>query len=214
MKNYQPKNYKPMKFKNRFAVKGDIIQLLQFEKALLKLGYSCAYPQNVFNYRGAQNDPAEHITCGLHFHYRDRGTYIPAINDASAEKKFDLAKQFDEAVSYAAEVEPEKKVVLVTEDGVARFTGDDVWYVRPNFTHYHWMSVKADKGTDKVSGYPGYKFFSSEELCKQYIDENEKKYSKKDIEAAIRKHTKLAHQGGYSTAATLNHDLYKELNIS
>jgi len=176
------KNKSMKKFKNRFAVHGDIIDLLRFERELLKLGYKLRNDRDVFNYRGASNDPASHITVGVH-HWvgSDPGTYTPAMNNGSASYDFALSKRFDDAVKFAAE--EERTPVLITEDGVEKFDGDDVWYVRRQLTHYHWKSISNFKEPD------GYHFFSTEEGCLKYIDENKKQYSKVDILNALKENT-------------------------
>lgn len=62
--------------------------------------------------------------------------------------------------------------VFTTEDGVPKFAGDTVWYVRPNFVYHYWRTgIKADNLLEN-SLKQGYKFFSTEEGCVEYIKRN------------------------------------------
>jgi hypothetical protein len=242
------------KFKNRFAVTGDIIELLKFERELLKLGYKNVYGKRVFDYRGESGNEALFITVGSHMDYSLTGTFIPAMNNGDAPKTFKLPEFYPEAWNCAKELKPvfttedgkemfnaydnvygarplqkdedirvdvykgwyvekstrpisltfdkygwkwfsssdartkyidQQSPILVTEDGVPKFLGDQLWYVRPDLTYHFWKS-----GLQKsYANTPQYKYFNTEAGCLKYIDQNKKQFSKKDIEEAILANT-------------------------
>lgn len=72
-----------------------------------------------------------------------------------------------------------KNPVLTTEDGVQKFQGDDVWYVRPDNTIYHWKKI------DVFHNPKGYHFFNTEAACKKHLDLHEKRFTKQQVLDAI-----------------------------
>lgn len=235
--NYKPKTT-TMKFKNtKFAVKGDIIELLKFEKELIKLGYASLY-DDVFNYRSFDSRPALYITVGSHFGCYEHGKYLPAMNEGSSPIIFSLPVEWDKAVKYASEREPlfvtqdgvkihdtqvrifglkkrpdnslikdrkddyrgyeiislyfscqldksylwfsskeavkahvDKNVpVLITEDGVPKFAGDTVWYVRKDFSYHFWRSGLKTPVNENILN--NNKFFNEEATAVEYIKRN------------------------------------------
>lgn len=189
--NYKPQNKIMKQFKNRFGVKGDIFQLLKFEKELIKLGYTIP-PSDLMNnfttvedFKSSYNTPyALYITCGLQCGSRP-GTYIPSANEGNAEtnaKLFYLPGEFEKALKHAAE-EVKKLIInpplFITLDGVEKYIGDSVWYLRSDNTHHFWEKIISYKPNNVQ------RFFDTEQTCLDYLYDKPL-YSKKQIEEAFR----------------------------
>jgi hypothetical protein len=197
--NYKPKNSHMSKFKNRFAVKGDIIELLKFERELLRLGYTQVGP-TVFYHRSCPGlngtqDPASHITIGTHSCANEPGQFTAANNKGCADVNFDLSIQFQQALNHAKET----RYALVTEDGVEKCNGDDVWYVRPDFSIYHWKSIKNFNPVTAKT----YKFFNTEETASRYIEMNQKSLTKQQV-LTVLENASSFYQAYYDVKKLLN----------
>lgn len=123
--NYKPET-KMKKFKNRFAVTGDVVLLIQFETDLIKLGYkrSVGTP-DIFNYGIRCNCSPKYITVGEHYSPdRGPGVYIVAMNNACSDNQFNLETQYAEALKFASECEP----LFITADNKSLYEKTDILY--------------------------------------------------------------------------------------
>lgn len=191
--NYSP-NKNKMNFYKSFAVTGDIIELLTFEKELLKLGYK-SY-ETVFNYRGygmktvpfsaIPIDPATHITIGVHVNSRGEGRFTPAVNDGGSCIVYDLSNPSQNANAYKSAKENAEifnpTAILTTEDGIKKFTDNHVYYVNKNFVLGEWKKLKEEY----LENAKTYKFFHSRFEAIEYVKQNKPLYSVKEVDSMLR----------------------------
>lgn len=99
--------------------------------------------------------------------YRDH-VIVDTLFSMQVSPSYKWFSSLDAAKKYVDKTIP----VFTTEDGVSKFAGDTVWYVRPNFVYHFWRSgIKADSNiADNLKR--GYKFFDTEEGCVEYIKRN------------------------------------------
>ena len=85
-----------------------------------------------------------------------------------------------------------KKVLFTTEDDVAVFEGNEVHWIRTDGYMkylYCWKLVPNHK--DMLTEESVYKIFAKKENAEEYIKQNEKKYSLKDVEQLLSELTPL-----------------------
>lgn len=171
--NYKPKNKTMKQFKNRFAVKGDIINLLRFERELIKLNYENK-DKPVIDYRSMTNEVANYITCGVHSIANRPGQFVAAANNGGADLIFNVDTDFEAAVEHASQLYP----LFVTLDGTPIYSTDekiygirklnDEVYLKSNTNVYRGHYIITINYSNQKSDQ--YKWFGSVELAKQYID--------------------------------------------
>lgn len=84
-----------------------------------------------------------------------------------------------------------KEPLFITEDGVEIFEGNECWQVCISSNSFSSCPRKS-KARKEILPIPSYfKYFSTEEVAKQYIKDNKLQFSKKQIEDAINSNARM-----------------------
>lgn len=121
-------------------------------------------------------------------------------------------------INYPEFWEEVKEPLFVTEDGVAKYFGDDYYYVVEadvRILPFAWASLSHKVDWKCTKTVPlGRKQFHSLEDCEKYISENKPKFSVKDIEEALlfakeEKHSVIEDEG-FIILSKFNEKKFKE----
>ncbi|MEK6879615.1 MAG: hypothetical protein AABY22_08415, partial [Nanoarchaeota archaeon] len=97
----------------------------------------------------------KHIPTGKIFQEQPNGFY-ENYSDYNYKNVIQRTVVPEWMVNLGKDWEEIKQLVLTTQDGVEKFAGDDVWYVRPDNTIYHWKKIYV------FDNMKGYRFFTNE----------------------------------------------------